>query len=152
MKIEKVLNIVLWVLLIISAFLIVSMMANLSDNETDPTMGAWINTNLVWSYILLGVSAVIAVVAALFQTVTDKQKAKKGLIVLVGAIVVIGVSSICASGAIPSFHGAAQMVADGTLTAGVSKWVGTVLYTSYFLLGLVLAAIVVSSVVRVVKR
>ena len=50
MKLEKVLSIVLWVLLAVSAVLIVSMMTNISENEADPTMGAWINTTLTWSF------------------------------------------------------------------------------------------------------
>ena len=59
MKLEKVLNILMYVLLAVSAILIVSMMMNLSDDDADATMGAWINTNLSWSYLLLAASTII---------------------------------------------------------------------------------------------
>ena len=151
MKLEKVLNIVMWVLLAVSAFLIVSLMMNLSDNEADPTMGTWINTNLTWSYLLLGVGSVVAVVFALLHTFTDKAAAKKGLIALVFAGVVLALAYAFASDAIPQFHGVDKFVADGRLTNTVSKWFGTTLYAPYILLFLSIIAIAVSSVTRIFK-
>ena len=79
-KVGKIVTILLWVLLIVSAVLIVSMMVNISENEMDPTMGSWINSNLVWAYILLAVGAGIAVLASLFHMFTDIKAAKKGLL------------------------------------------------------------------------
>ena len=151
MKLEKVLSIVLWVLLAVSAFLIVSMMTNISENETDATMGAWINTDIVWTYVLLGASAVIAVVAALLNTFTDKVAAKRGLISLVFAAVIFGISYVFASDAIPTFFGVEKFIADGTLTASISKMVGTGLYATYLLFGLAFLAIALSAVRRVFK-
>ena len=151
MKLEKVLNIALWVLLAVSAVLIVSMMTNISENEADPTMGAWINSNLVWSYILLGVGAVIAVAFALINTFTDKEAAKKGLIALVCTGVVVVISYILASDAIPQFYGVEKFVADGTLTHSISKMIGTGLYASYVLFVLTMLAIAASSLNRILK-
>lgn len=151
MKLDKVLNIVLWVLLAVSAVLIVSMMTNISENEADPTMGAWINTNLTWSYILLGIGAVIALGFALLHTFTDKEAAKKGLLALVFAGVVLGISYTLASDAIPEFYGAQRFVDTGILDNSVSKWIGTTLYATYILMILSVLAIAVSSVVRIFK-
>jgi TRAP-type C4-dicarboxylate transport system permease small subunit len=151
MKLEKVLSIVLWVLLAVSAVLIVSMMTNISENEADPTMGAWINTTLTWSYILLGIGAVIAIVFALKNTFTDKEAGKKGLITLVFGAVVVVISYALASDAIPQFFGVEKFVEDGTLTNSVSKWIGTTLIASYVLLGLSVVAIAASAVTRVFK-
>lgn len=151
MNTEKVLNIVLWVLLAVSAILVVSLVTNLGD-EADPTMGAWINTNLTWSYLLLGAGVVIAVVFALIHTFSDKAAAKKGLVALVFAGVVLALAYAIASDAIPSFHGVEKFVADGSLTRTVSKWVGTTLYATYILLFLSIAAIVVTPLVRVFKQ
>ena len=151
MKLEKVLSIVLWVLLAVSAVLIVSMMTNISENDADPTMGAWINTNLTWSYILLGIGAVVAIVFALYNTFTDKDAAKKGLIALVFTAVVIVISYVLASDAIPQFYGVEKFVADGTLTATISKMVGTGLYATYVLFVLVMLAIAGSSLNKVIK-
>jgi len=151
MKLEKVLSIVLWVLLAVSAVLIVSMMTNISENEADPTMGAWINTTLTWSYILLGIGAVVAIVFALINTFTDKEAAKKGLMALVFAGVVLAISYALASDAIPQFYGVDKFVEDGTLTNSVSKWIGTTLIATYVLLGLSIVAIATSALARVFK-
>lgn len=151
MKLDKVLTIVLWVLLAVSAVLIISMMTNISENDADPTMGAWINTNLTWSYILLGAGAVIAVVFALYNTFTDKAAAKKGLVALVFAGVILAISYVLASDAIPQFHGVQKFVADGTLDNSVSKWIGTTLYATYILLFLAIISIAVSAVSRIFK-
>ena len=151
MKLEKVLNIGMWVLLAVSAILVVSLLMNISDNEADPTMNAWINTNLTWSYILLVLSGILAVVFALIHTFTDKDASKKGLMVLVFALVVLGISYLFASDAIPQFYGVEKFVQDGTLTNSVSKWIDTTLYASYILLFLSLIGIAVSSVVRIFK-
>ncbi|WP_423130471.1 hypothetical protein [Gaoshiqia sp. Z1-71] len=151
MKLEKVLNITLWVLLAVSAFLIVSLMMNLSDNEADPTMGAWINTNLTWSYILLGIGAAVAIIFALVQTFTDKAAAKKGLTALVFVAVVLVLSYVLASDAMPQFHGVEKYIADGSLTSSISKWIDTALNATYILLFLAIMGIVVTSVSRIVK-
>lgn len=151
MKLDKILSIVLWVLLAVSAVLIVSMMTNISENEADPTMGTWINTNLSWSYILLGLGAAIAVVFALVNTFTDKAAAKKGAIALVFTAAVLVVSYALASDAIPQFYGVEKFVADGTLTASVSKMVGTGLYATYVLFILVMLAVAASSLNKVFK-
>ena len=52
-KTGKIVTILLWVLLIVSAVLIVSLMVNINEEvKTDPAMNGWVNTNLVWAYIL----------------------------------------------------------------------------------------------------
>ncbi|KOH44757.1 hypothetical protein NC99_24170 [Sunxiuqinia dokdonensis] len=114
-------------------------------------MGAWINTTLTWSYILLGIGAVVAVVFALINTFTDKQAAKKGLMAVVFAGAVLAISYALASDAIPQFYGVDKFVEDGTLTNTVSKWIGTTLIATYVLLGLSVVAIATSAVTRVFK-
>src|SRR6056297_1419799 len=96
-KVGKFVTILLWVLLIVSAVLIVSMMVNISENEADPTMGGWINSNLVWTYILMAIGAGIALLAGIYHMVTDISAAKKGLISLVFLGVVVGVAYVLAS-------------------------------------------------------
>lgn len=151
MKLEKVTNIVMWVLLAVSAVLVVSLLTNISDDVTNPSMGAWIDNNLFWSYLLLGLAAAGAVVFAFIHTFTDKEAAKKGAMALVLCAVVVGISYLFASDAIPHFHGVEKFVEDGTLTPSVSKWTDTALYTSYILLALSIIGIGVSSLARVFK-
>lgn len=150
-KVGKIVTILLWVLLIVSAVLIVSMMVNISENEADPTMGSWINSNLVWSYILLAIGGGIAVFAALFHMATDINAAKKGLISIVFLGVVALVSYLLASDAIPQFVGVQRFINDGTLTPQVAKMVDTGLYATYILIGLAILSILFSSVTRLFK-
>jgi len=150
MKLEKVLNIVLVVLIVVSAFLIVSLMSNIGE-DTDPTMGAWINTNITWAYILLFAAIAAAVIFSLIQTLTDKRAAKRGLVGLVSVVVVVGVSYLFASDKMPQFYGVEKFVADGTLTNTVSKWIDTTLITTYILLALLIIATAAASVSRIFK-
>lgn len=150
-KVGKIVTIILWVLLIVSAVLIVSMMVNISENDADPTMGSWINSNLVWSYVLLGIGAGIAILAGLFHMASDLKAAKKGLISLVFLVVVFLVSYLLASDTIPQFAGVQRFINDGTLTPQVAKMVDTGLYATYILIGLAILSILFSSVTRLFK-
>jgi hypothetical protein len=150
-KIGRIVTILLWVLLIVSAVLVVSMMVNISENEADPTMGSWIHSNLIWAYILIAVAAGIAVFAGFFHMITDLEAAKKGLISLVFLAVVAGTAYLLASDAIPQFAGVQKFINDGTLTPQVAKMVDAGLYATYILLGLALLSIVFSSVNRLFK-
>jgi hypothetical protein len=151
-KTSKFVKILLWVLLVISAVLLISLMANISDNDTDPTMGSWINTNLVWAYILVVIGAVVAIVSGLVHMVTDKKAARGGLLALGFFVVVAVISYSLASDAIPQFIGVNKFINDGTLTARVAKLVDTGLYATYILLGLAILSIVFSSVPRLFNK
>ena len=151
MKLEKVVTILMWVLLAVSAVLIVSLMSNISEEDADAVMGSWININLNWTYILLGIATGFSILGALYFTFTDKDAAKKGLTALGFAAVVVGISYVIASDAIPQFFGVEKYVADGSLTNTIAKWIDTTMITTYVLLGLVIASIAVSSVVRIFK-
>ena len=149
-KVERIVTILLWVLIIISAVLVVTLMTNIGD-ETDPVMGGWINTNLVWAYILFGICAGIAILAALFHMLTDIKAAKKGLLSIVFLGVVALISYLLASDEIPQFIGVQKFVNDGTLTTQVAKLVDTGLYATYILLALAILSIALSSVTRMLK-
>jgi len=149
-KSGKIVTILLWVLVIISAVLIVSLMANIGE-DTDPAMGSWINTNLIWAYILLAVGAGIAIISGLFHMFTDRKAAKGGLIALAFLGAVVLVSYLISSNAIPQFTGVQSFINDGTLTPTVAKWVDTGLHATYILLGLAVLSIAYSSVSRLFK-
>ncbi len=150
-KAGKIVTIVLWVLIVISAILVVSLMVNISDNTQDATMGGWINTNLIWSYILIIVGAGIAIIAGLFHMFTDKRAAKRGLIAVAFLGVIALVSYLLASPEIPQFPGVDRYIADGTLTSRISKLIDTGLYATYILFGLALLAIAYSTVSKMFK-
>lgn len=140
----------MWVLLAVSAFLVVSLMLNIGEDD-DPIMAKWINTNLSWTYILLVIASAIAILGALYHTFSSKEAAKKGLISLGFAVVVLGLSYSMASDAMPSFYGVEKFINDGTLTNTVVKWIDTTLIAVYLLLGLLIVATIWSSVSRLFK-
>ena len=150
-KTDRIVTIILWVLILISTVLVVSLMVNISDVDEDPTMGRWINSILIWSYILVGVGAGIAILAGLFHAITDRSAAKKSVIsiVFLGAVVII--AYLVASPAIPQFPGVDKFINDGTLTEKISKLVDTGLYATYILLGIAILSILFSSVTRLFK-
>ncbi len=150
-KTGKIVTIILWVLIAISAILIVSMVVNISENENDPTMASWISTNLVWTYILIVLGASVAILAGLFQMVTDKRAAKRGLISVAFLGVVALVAYLLASPEIPQFVGVDQFIANGQLNEKVAKLVDTGLYATYIIFGLAILAIVYSSVSKIFK-
>lgn len=151
-KTGKIVTIVLWALLIVSAILIVSLMVNINEEvDTDPAMNSWVNSNLVWAYILLIFGAGVAVVSSLLHMFTDKKAAKNGIIsiVFLGAVFVI--AYLMASPEIPQFIGVDKFIADGTLNESVSKMVDTGLYATYILIGLAIVSVASSSVMRLIK-
>jgi hypothetical protein len=151
-KAGKIVTIVLWVLLIVSAVLIVSMMVNIDEaNETDPTMLSWVNTNVIWAYILVVFAAAVAILAGLVHMVTDKKAAKQGIISIVFLGVVILVAFLLASPEIPQFIGVDKFINDGTINEKIVKMVDTGLYATYLLLGLAVLSILFTSVSRLFK-
>lgn len=150
-KLSRLLTIFMWVIIAISAVLIITMMVNISENKADPVMGGWINTNLVWAYILLAVGAGIALVSGILQMVSDIGAAKKGLIAL-GAIALVAIVAYSlASDTIPQFIGVNRFIADGTLTPSIAKMVDAGLIATYLLFGIAILSIVWSSVSQIFK-
>jgi hypothetical protein len=150
-KISRLLTIILWAILAVSAVLIVSMMVNISDNSADPVMGGWINTNLLWAYILLVIGAGIALISGVMQMASDLSSAKKGLLSLAAVAVVAVVSYSLATDAIPQFIGVDKFLADGTLTPNIAKLVDTGLIATYLLFGIAIISIIWSSVSQIFK-
>ena len=151
-KTGKFVTILLWVVIIISAVLVISLMANISDNETDPTMQSWINTNLVWAYILFIVGGGLALFFGIVQMVSDKKAAKAGLIVIVFFGAVVALSYVLASDTMPQFLGVDKFIESGELTTKVAKWIDTGLYATYILFGLAILATAFSSVSRLLNK
>lgn len=151
-KIGKIVTILLWALLIVSAILIVSLVANINDvNEQDPAMLSWINANIVWVYILGITGAGLAVVFGLFHTLSNKEAAKEGIISLVFLGVVAVVSFLLASPEIPQFIGVDKFIADG-LTGDTIKLVDAGLIATYILFAIAVLSIILGPVIRLVRN
>lgn len=150
-KTSRLLTILMWVILAVSAVLIVSLVVNISDNKADPVMGGWINTNIVWAYVLLAAGAGIAVLSGFLHMVSDIGAAKKGLISLGAVAVVAVVAYALASDAIPQFIGVDKFIANGSLTPSIAKMVDAGLIATYLLFGVAILSIVWSSVSQIFK-
>ena len=151
-KESKIATIILWALIVVSAILVVSLMANISENDADTTMGGWIESNLIWAYILMIAGAGIAVLSGIFHMATDWQAAKKGLISILFLAVVGVVSYLLASDEIPQFAGVQRYINEGTLTPQIVKNIDAGLYATYILLGLAILSIVLAPVTRLFDR
>ncbi len=150
-KTGKIVTIVLWALIIVSTILLVSLFVNISEVDTDPTMGSWINTNIIWAYILVAIGAGVAIISGLLHMFTDKKAAKNGLISLAFLAIVTLIAYVLASPEIPQFVGVDKFIADGTLNEQVAKLIDTGLYATYILLGLAVLSIASSSVMRLFR-
>ena len=149
-KTGKIVTIILWVLIVISAILMITLLVNISENDSDSAMNSWINTNLIWTYILIVVGASVAIIAGLFQMFTNKKAAKRGLISVGFMGVVVLVSYLIASPEMPQFIGIDNFIAKG-LTENTVKWVDAGLYATYILFGIAVLAIAFSSVSKMFK-
>lgn len=150
-KIGKIITILLWVLLIVSTVLIISLVVNISEIDADPTMGSWISTNLIWAYILVAIGAGVAILAGLMQMVSDKKALKGGAISLMFMAAVALVAYLMASPEIPQFMGVDKFINDGTLNENIAKLVDTGLYATYILIAIAILSIAFSSVTRLFK-
>jgi hypothetical protein len=150
-KTGKYVSIFMWVLIVITAILTISMITNFSDNKTDPAMNNWIGINLSWSYILLAMSILILVGFAVYQMATNLEEAKKGLISLGFMGIVLLISYILASDAMPHFLGAQKFIDDGTITPKVMKWVDTGLIATYIVFAISILSITYASLSRLFK-
>lgn len=150
MKFAKVTTIMLWVILAISIFLIISLLSNLGEGS-ESGMESWLSANLTWSYILLGIATGAAVVLEFLNTISDKKATKSALIALgfMGGVLLL--SYLFSDSSIPKFYGAEKFVENGTLTPSVSLWIGTGLIATYILSAIAFIAIVWSSVSRIFK-
>lgn len=151
-KIGKIVTILLWALLIVSAILVVSLVANINDvNDQDPAMLSWINANIVWVYILGITGAGLALVFGFLHTLGNKEAAKEGLISLLFLGVVAVVSFLLASPEIPQFIGVDNFIAKG-LTGETIKLVDAGLIATYILFAIAVLSIILGPVIRLVRK
>jgi hypothetical protein len=150
-KTGKYVSIFMWVLIVITAILAISFIANISDNELDPAMNSWLSTNLVWTYIMLALSVILLVAFAVYQMATNFEAAKKGLISLLFMGSVFLISYVIASDELPTFLGAQKFIDSGTISPSIMKWIDTGLIGTYIVLGLSIVSIIYASVSRIFK-
>lgn len=109
--------------------------------------GTFANSFIIWSYILFGIAAVAVLGFAIFQLVSRPKQAM-GALMGIGALgVVVLLSYIFASGEIPQFLGYEKF----DITEGLSKYVGTGLWSMYILGILAVVSIIYTEVSKAFK-
>lgn len=104
-------------------------------------------TFIFWAYILLGITAGLTVIFSLVNMILNPQGAKKSLIGLAVAVVVIFIAYLLADDTLlhlPHYQGSDNV--PETL-----KLVDTGLFTTYLLAGLAILAIVYSEISKAFK-
>lgn len=147
-KINKIVNIMLWIIMGITAILAISFITNISSDNDNPEMRSWLDTNLIWTYILLILSLVLLVFFGIKEMLTSFKESKKGMLSILIIAAIVLVSYLIASDEIPKFLGSDKFVEQGVLTPSVSKWVDTGLYTTYVFFALSILAFIYSSLTR----
>jgi hypothetical protein len=150
-KISKYINIFLWVVIGITAVLAISFIASINTNTKDPAMQSWLDTNLIWTYLLLALSIIVLIGFGLYQLFTEFKQSKKGLISLLAMGIIVLVAYLLASDEIPQFFGAQKFVEQGIISPSICKWIDTGLFTTYVFFALSLIAIGYSSISSIFK-
>lgn len=129
----KISNVALYVLLIAGVIVFLLGMVN---EQYDPM--------LYYSYLLFGVSIVLAVLAAVFNMAIKPQTIKGTALSLVIFLAIFGLSYALADGSDYETFKVAT-------TESVSRWAGAGLYMFYILLAGTVVSIVFSGIVKLIK-
>lgn len=103
---------------------------------------------LVWGYILLIISILIALLFPLVNMFARPTNLGRSLLVLVGIAALIGLAFLIAPGKPMQIVGYTGTVTSNTMAL---RWIDTGLFFSYFMLTLAILAIIVSEIVSSLK-
>lgn len=146
----KILQILTWVLMAVTVvYAIIFYFGNVIPETAgtrleEPTIT---QSFLVWAYILFFLTAGITVVFSLINFIVNPKGAKKSLIALVAGAVIILIAFLLSDDTVlnmPFYDGKDNV--PSTL-----KFVDTVLFTSYILVGLAFLSIIWSAISRAFK-
>lgn len=137
MKLAKYLK---WILLGISAILLVVFFLLPHNTTSDPM----VDTYIIWAYVLVA----IALVLVLFFLLLDVSKSKKSLItflaLIVGAVVLVAACWLLAPGG--------EVATNATYTPKVSKFSDAALYVTYAMVAASIIAIIWSAISNAIKN
>jgi hypothetical protein len=137
MKLAKYLK---WILLGISAILLVVFFLLPHNTTSDPM----VDTYIIWAYVLVA----IALVLVLFFLLLDVSKSKKSLItfiaLIVGAVVLVAACWLLAPGG--------EVATNAAYTPKVSKFSDAALYVTYAMVIAAIAAIIWSAISNAIKN
>jgi glucan phosphoethanolaminetransferase (alkaline phosphatase superfamily) len=148
-KANKFVNISLWILALISVILclwVFIQCGRLNAVTQKAEMMAVINPMLIWSYILVGIAAVLTIFLPIPQVIENPKSAIGIAIGLLAFIVVIAVSYFFASGEQLTFTPGHAPVSEGTI-----KFADVNLISVYIMLFATILVTVGASIVNILK-
>ncbi|MDR1897777.1 MAG: hypothetical protein LBR10_13410 [Prevotellaceae bacterium] len=149
-KASKYINILLWVLAIISVVLcgyVFVKCGNLSAVSQREEMVSVINPIFVWSYILVGITALLAILLPVPQVIKSPKSALGIFVGLVGLAIVIVLSILFANGDQLPFTPGHDPVSESTI-----KFADMNIISIYIILGAAILVTLVTSVVNIIKQ
>lgn len=147
---SRIIQIILWVLMAVTiVFAFIFYFGNMVEGTEGTRLEEPVITQtfLSWAYILFFAAAAITIIFSVINIVINPKGIKKGIIALVGAVVIIIIAYLMADDTVlemPYFTGKGN---DPTTL----KWVDTGMFTAYILVALAFLAIIWSSVSRIFK-
>ncbi len=147
---SRIIQIILWVLMAVTiVFAVIFYFGNMVEGTEGTRLEEPVITQtfLSWAYILFFAAAAITIIFSIINIVINPKGIKKGIIALVGAVVIIIIAYLMADDTVlemPYFTGKGN---DPTTL----KWVDTGMFTAYILVALAFLAIIWSSVSRIFK-
>ncbi len=136
-SINKILQISLYVILAVSLVLFALFYIN-GESMT--------NTVLYWAYILLAITVLLLIGFPIFFFIKNPHKGLTVLFVLVGFIILFGISYLFASDATN-----AVIYEKQSITPGVSRFIGAGLIMVYILTGIAVLSLIYTGIVNIFK-
>lgn len=140
---KKVFNIILVVLLIITAILTVMMLFGPKDGSGNPD----VNMIIIWTYILCALAILSAIFSAVYCSINSSRGSKGSLIALVIVVLVVGASFMFADSTTP------MVLSDGTVVDSpmILSISDASLYVSYVALAVAIVAAIFSEIKNAIK-
>lgn len=138
MKFQKITSIILYVLMAISVIFMAmfffgsELTLSVETSTTTKTFEypAFTSLFIQWGYVLVAISTLSVLIFSIAFMVSDLKKAKTSLLGILALVIVFGIGYVIASDSIPTVWGEKVIAVT---TTGISKFVGTGLWTMYIL-------------------
>jgi hypothetical protein len=137
MKLAKYLK---WILLGISAILLVVFFLLPHNTASDPM----VDTYIIWAYVLVAISLVLVLAFLLIDVSKTKKSLFTFLALIVGAVVLVAVCWLLAPGG--------EVATNATYTPKVSKFSDAALYVTYAMVAASIIAIIWSAISNAIKN
>lgn len=142
---NKVLRIILFVLLAVSAILGILFYAGGEDVSGQPV---YTNTFLIWAFILACIAVAFTIILPVIQMILNPKAAVKSLLGVLGIAVVIFIAFAISSGEKLGITNPELMQYD---VRGTLKYAGTLINSVYLLAGLAILSMIFSEVSKLFK-